>query len=393
MGFLLIFRDIGAGRIVAGARSVLAALFLVSLAWTGLVESAHAQGPANGQPVLKIAVYTIPPYVTIGTKGEISGHSVRLWELVAAELGRRFELIPVERMEGILAGLQSGSFDLAIGAITVTPVRETLADFSHPTHPSGVAVATRRASELANAFDALTSTLVELLPMFLAVGMLVLAAGLLAWQLEKRALRDTQHEGTNIASIGDGIYWAAVTMTTVGYGDKTPKSALARVLTVIWMFVALVVISIFTGSVTAKLTSTQIGITGGAETAFRLKRLAAVRDSSGAEFLSRRGLTFAAYTSLPEALAALGEHKVDAVFNSRGALVHHVVTEFAGDLEVLSGDLSHGWMAIALPGGSSHLEGLNRAILNVLASPAWMAERERMAQEYSQRSKPDRTTF
>ncbi|CAN1568371.1 HisJ ABC-type amino acid transport/signal transduction systems, periplasmic component/domain [Rhabdaerophilaceae bacterium] len=356
-----------------------------------MLGAALAQSPEK--TALKVAVYAVAPYVSTGSGNEIDGHSVRLLTLVARELDRKFELTRVERIDAIFAGLNAGAYDLAIGALTVTPAREAIVDFSHPTHPSGVAVATRRVAGLTSALDALRATFVELLPLLLLMAGLIVVAGVTAWWLERRVVRSSTPERTHIASPGDGVYWAAVTMTTVGYGDKTPKSVLTKLLTIVWMFVGLIVISIFTGSVTAKLTSTQIGIANGAETAFRFRSLAAVKDSSGAEFLVGRGTPFTSFASLPEALAALDAGKVDAVFNSRGALVHHVVTGFPGSLEVLSNDLTHGWMAFALPNGSPNIEPLNRAILKVLVSPVWAAERERMAQEYSVQGKPERTTF
>jgi polar amino acid transport system substrate-binding protein len=64
-----------------------------------------------------------------------------LWRRVAEELQWEYKLIPVSHMESILSGLEQGSFDAGIGAITITPEREARVDFSYPAHRSGVAVA------------------------------------------------------------------------------------------------------------------------------------------------------------------------------------------------------------------------------------------------------------
>jgi CubicO group peptidase (beta-lactamase class C family) len=46
--------------------------------------------------------------------------------------------------------------------------------------------------------------------------------------------------------IGIGIWWATVTMTTVGYGDKAPMTPGGRIVGLIWMFVGVITISGFT---------------------------------------------------------------------------------------------------------------------------------------------------
>ena len=38
------------------------------------------------------------------------------------------------------------------------------------------------------------------------------------------------------------FWWAAVTMTTVGYGDKTPVTTGGRIVGLVWMFTSVIVI-------------------------------------------------------------------------------------------------------------------------------------------------------
>lgn len=58
-------------------------------------------------------------------------------------------------------------------------------------------------------------------------------------------------------SIPHSIYWAIVTITTVGYGDVTPQTPLGQALSAVGMLIGYAVIAVPTGIVTAELTVTQ----------------------------------------------------------------------------------------------------------------------------------------
>ncbi|XP_031553796.1 uncharacterized protein LOC116290828 [Actinia tenebrosa] len=55
-----------------------------------------------------------------------------------------------------------------------------------------------------------------------------------------------------------GIWWSFVTMTTVGYGDKTTRTFWGRMFAVFWMVLGTIVMSMFTGQITANITSSEI---------------------------------------------------------------------------------------------------------------------------------------
>ena len=56
------------------------------------------------------------------------------------------------------------------------------------------------------------------------------------------------------ASVFDGMWWAAVTLTTVGYGDVYPVTPGGRMFTMLVLFVALGAIAVPTGLISAALT-------------------------------------------------------------------------------------------------------------------------------------------
>jgi len=58
-------------------------------------------------------------------------------------------------------------------------------------------------------------------------------------------------------SIGDAAWWAATTVTTIGYGDVVPATGGGRVIAVFVMFASVATISFTTAVVTASFVSYQ----------------------------------------------------------------------------------------------------------------------------------------
>ncbi len=61
-----------------------------------------------------------------------------------------------------------------------------------------------------------------------------------------------------VNTFGDGIWWALVTVTTVGYGDITPSTTLGRFVASALMFLGLGLIATVTAIVSAKFTQNYV---------------------------------------------------------------------------------------------------------------------------------------
>ena len=333
------------------------------LALTSAATAAEAQ--------LKVAVYDVPPYGHVEADGTIDGASVDLWRRAAERLDREYHLVPVAQMETILAGLQRGDYDAAVGAITITPERLTRVDFSYPAHRSGVAVAVRKASGPLAALRTYGAVVIELGPLFAVSLGLLMAMGVAMWLVE-RSRRTATNEETAVASLRDGVYWAVVTMTTVGYGDKTPKTGVGRVLAIFWMMASVALVSILSTTLVSKVTAEQVASGRDiVENDLSRLRLAAVAYSSGAEFLDERRLPYARFADLPAALDALARGEADAVVNSIGALQYAITAGFSRSIESPHGVLAPAFLGIALPQGSALKKPLDEALVEITASSEW----------------------
>jgi voltage-gated potassium channel len=77
----------------------------------------------------------------------------------------------------------------------------------------------------------------------LAVLAIIFACSALVLSFEVNA------KGSNIHNFGDALWWAVVTVTTVGYGDKFPLTAGGRGVATVLMFVGIGLIGVLTATV------------------------------------------------------------------------------------------------------------------------------------------------
>jgi ABC-type amino acid transport substrate-binding protein len=296
--------------------------------------------------------------------------SIDLWRRAAEVMGRQYRFVPVSQTQAILDGLEQNKINAAIGAITITPERLARVDFSYPAHRSGVAVAVRKDRRATAALRTYGAIIAELSPLVAFTAALLVAMGVAMWLVE-RPKQSAAHESA-VASLRDGVYWAVVTMTTVGYGDKTPKTTSGRMIAIAWMLASVALVSILSTSLVAKMTADRVA--GGyrpSDVDLHGKRLAAVTHSSGAEYLDERHLSYTPFDDLARALTALGAGQADAVVNSVGALQYLIAARFGGTVETPQGILAPAYMAFALPHGSALKEPLDRALIEIMASPEW----------------------
>ncbi len=344
---------------------------------SGVIVPAFAAGQGETE-ALRIAVYNVPPYGYIDSDGSIAGISVDLWRRVAEQMEWPFKLIPVSDMETILSGLEQGHFEAAIGAITITPDRAARVDFSYPAHRSGVAIALRKETGPIFALVSYGTAVSELGPLILVILVMLVLIGIAMWFVEQRARSATPGSESAVVNLRDGLYWAVVTMTTVGYGDKTPKTHLGRGVAILWMLSSLVLVSLLSTSLVSRLTAERVESRDlAASIDLNGKKLAAAAHSSGAEYLDEMHLQYAKYKDLPEALDSLAKGRSNVVVNSVGALQYFISKRYAKVLEIPQGVLAPAYMAIALPEHSPIKKPIDRALIRITNGHEWRTLEER----------------
>ena len=103
-------------------------------------------------------------------------------------------------------------------------------------------------------------------------------------------------------------------MTTVGYGDKSPRSTGGRIIALIWMFTAIIIISGFTASIASSLTVNQLGWSKNSIADFKKEKIGSVANSATSAWLSQNFYREKKdYSGVALALKALSKNEVSAV--------------------------------------------------------------------------------
>lgn len=107
-----------------------------------------------------------------------------------------------------------------------------------------------------NEYQSLANALIasrrKILVFLSAVLMLVVVMGTVMYVVEG--------PDNGFTSIPTSVYWAITTMTTVGFGDITPKTDLGRLISSIMMLLGWGTLAVPTGIVTAEMTSHKLGL-------------------------------------------------------------------------------------------------------------------------------------
>lgn len=183
---------------------------------------------------------------------QYSGVEIDLWKQIAQGQDLEYQYFVYEDLEQGLRDLSAGKLDLFFGAVPITA--ETLAqvNFSQPYHQSRPALLLRAAPPNPVAF------LHPLLQIAIGGGFIAFLClhtlfAHLIWLAERRR-NPEQFPPQYSRGIREAFWFTSVTMTTVGYGDKVPRTPAGRRLSFVWMWVGMALTSSLTAGIASGLT-------------------------------------------------------------------------------------------------------------------------------------------
>ena len=327
-----------------------------------------AQSP---QDTLRIGVYDSAPFGMRSPNGEIGGLMVELWEDIAKENGWHYTY-ELTDLNTILGGIQNDYFDVGLGAISITPKREELVDFSQAVNPSGTGIATSIEAINGGFWAKWGPIFLNLLELIGVLMLMLLISACIVWLVERKQAKENPTD-RSIRNIADGLWWSAVTMTTVGYGDKVPHSRIGKLLGVVWIFTSIIFFSLFTANTSAQLGKSENKGMINTVDDLRLARVVAVKGSSGEEFLLRERIKYAPCHDIKEAIERVLSSKADAVVSNVPVLKFHNKADFQNKLHISNNWLLRNNMGIAVQDDSPLLEKIDLTLLKKITEPKWQA--------------------
>ena len=345
-----------------------------------LNPSSHLYAQPNGKGeqaaprILKVGVGGTPPFVihAKNKQEEVTGISIDIWENIALAESWQFEYIPITNIKEGLEAISEEKLDILIGNISITPERmkQINITFTQPYYNGSIGVMVP--SKPPNFYH-------RIAPFFgiaalSSVGILILLlfiVGNLIWLVEHRQ-NPTEFNPDYREGIQNGLWFAIVTLSTVGYGDRTPKTKMGQLITAIWMIVALLTFS----SITAGLAS---ALTTALSEKSRMPRVTQLSDLQGLSIATVSQSTSEKWAkfyhtkiiltpNLQTAIDLLKTGRVEAVIFDREVLLYHVKKHPEDRLQVTSLELNIEPYGFVLPSTSPLQKILNVHLLAIAYS-------------------------
>ena len=311
---------------------------------------------------LRVAVKPIEPFVfKQGT--ELSGFSIDLWNALAQSLKVDTLWVEVTTVGEQLQAVKNGQADAAIAAITITKERESVIDFTQPYFDSGLQIMVRAegGSHLLDVFDSIPwSTIGTLLGVFLAI--MFVAANVL-WIVERRT---SEHFPKGyLKGIGEGLWGVALIVATGEHGDRQAARIVKRLIVFFMWLVGVVLIAQLTATVTSTQTVERLNskIRGPADLAG--KRIATVRGTVAADYLTEQGLQYVSVASAEEGSELVVKGDVQALVFDAPTVQYLAAKRHNGLLAVVGPIFDAQKYGIAVADGSPLRKRINRALLEM----------------------------
>ncbi len=339
----------------------------ISLLLIGNQQQVYAEGDT-----LVVGIYHDPPFVIKSDDNSFQGLSIELWEGIAESSDLKFRYLQASDYIGILKKLEYREIDLTINPMDVNDLRVEKFDMTQPYFISsiGVAIPFLNRSTMSVFISNIFSF--RFLKIILLLVFVIFVFGFFLWLVERNHNKFQFRPG--ILGLFDGLWWSAVTMTTVGYGDKAPKSNLGKGIAIIWMFTAVIIISSFTAGIASTLTIS--GLQTDIRTAEDIRlveHVSAVGATSSEFYLLQENIPInQTYATPIVALRALAKKENDVLLYDRTVLQYYINRLALNEkVKLLPITLKESYQSFMLPKDHPAFDRINVGLMKEIQEDSW----------------------
>lgn len=355
-----------------GSRFAVVVSMARRLGWAGILVVTTGAGvltpvvgaaaPAQTRPALHVATSPIAPFV-LKQDGQLTGFSIDLWEALAREIGVDFTWMEFKSANELLAAVKRGDADVAIAAITMTPERDKIVDFSHPFFDSGLQIMVRTQDEEAF-LSALQSIASPAVRQFFgaAVAILFVLANIL-WLVERRD--NPRFQKGYVRGVLEGLWGVTLIIATGEHGDRDTPGVVKRLTVASMWLLGVVLVAQFTATVTSLQTVHHLhsNIQGPGD--LPGKTIATRAETTVADYLAQLGLPYVELTSAQHGCEMLLKGQVQAIVFDAPTLHYWVSRCGHGRLQVVGPLFRLQKYGIAVAAGSPLRKQINEALLTL----------------------------
>lgn len=339
----------------------LSALVLASSAMdpSYAVERAAITASVADSP-LRVVIAPIAPFVLPQTTTP-AGFSIDLWTEVARRMRVDFTWVVISARADVLPTLQRGQADVAISAVTMTPEREKIVDFSLPYFDSGlqIIVRTKNESSFLTTFWSIPWRLIgELLGVAIAI---VFLLANLVWLIERR--QDRNFQKPYVRAIGEGLWVTMLIIATGEHGERDAANMWRRILVPSMWLIGVVLIAQLTATVTSSQTVARLQSSIRGPDDLPGKTIGTVPGTVAANYLTQRGLPFVNVTTADEGMRMLTQGDVQAIVYDAPTLQYWAAKRGNGFFQVVGPIFRPEKYGIAVAEGSPLRKRINEALL------------------------------
>lgn len=325
-------------------------------------------------PTVRVGIITEEPFVIEKDPGHYAGSDIETLRIIADNADWNVEYVTCDRFADLFTLLEDGEVDAIMSGITITLDRERKFDFTHPYMSTGLGIMI--AEDTDKTFPQIISEwiqvriplMIELLLICLGFILVLVFFGFLLYVTDDQRKADAEVGGRLtlmevIRGTSASTWLAFMTGSTIGFGDITPRSPLAKFISVLCFFSMAMMIGLMISSMTSFSISQQLAPK--IMTAMDLEgaNVAVVDGSTSVDEVHFYGGITKKYDNYDECIASLILGKTDAVVGDVPNLAYFANDVGSGAVTLSDSIFAPQKYGIAFAENSPFVEQANLAIL------------------------------